>query len=190
MNDFHATTIDWGLFVSRFEEAGLGPRLEAAMADGDQDTASADAQAFLWEEGGGEWPTTLGFFRLGELASFYDSNRDKLKNEVTLCLDALFDPFVACWFSGARKGRQAFDLPDTMNLLKCGGLSIAIDPEHCQSIALAVADPGWSACVVPDLLAIVEPAKQDLIMEETNKLRDLVTAAAISSTGLLVIFEI
>lgn len=195
MNDFQATTVPWAAWISDFEAQDLATVLDAAVEGGDQEQASMDAQDFLaayfWEPSKVDSLVTFQFFRLGEVAKFYDAFREQFSVATQQALDALYLPFIACWLSGPRRGKLAFDLPPSMTALKHGGLSMALDPDHCQQISRFVEDPIWSEVVWPELLRAMNPASGNVVLEETATVRELIrSAAVVAGVGVLVIFEI
>ncbi len=146
MNDFHLMLVDWYDMISRFNRESVASALKDAKENQDHQRLTATAESFLYgtsklKSSQRDREVDPHNFAIGStklwsaLGATYDEIRGSLSDEVREAFDALYLPFVAPWTEGAPLDDLLFQLPESMVLLKAGGLSVAISPEHCKTLA-------------------------------------------------------
>jgi hypothetical protein len=146
MNDFHLMLVDWSGMISRFDQEGGARALKDAKENQDHQRLTAAAESFLYDTSKLKSSQrdrevdphnfSVGSTKLwSALGATYGEIRGALSDEVREAFDALYLPFVAPWADGVPLDDLLFQLPESMVLLKAGGLSVAISPEHCKTLA-------------------------------------------------------
>ena len=138
--------VDWSEMISRFDREGVACALKDAKENQDHQRLIAVAESFLYDtsklkSSQRDREVDPHNFAIGStklwstLGVTYGEIRGALSEEVREAFDALYLPFVAPWADGDPLDDLLFQLPESMVLLKAGGLSVAISPEHCKTLA-------------------------------------------------------
>jgi hypothetical protein len=197
MNDFHATPVRWAEFCAVFEAANLAPQLQQAQADGDYESAMSLSQEFLnpwlWDHANAideSLPKTLGFHRLGSLARVYQTLQAHLSEQTRRMLDALLLPFIGQWLAPPMN-LSLRDISPEMRLLVHGGLSFAMAPERCSSVAADLGAVNWMSEVMSELSGTgISLNDQETFLGMTTELIALVSLSAQHQCGVIALFEI
>ena len=146
MNDFYFVLVDWDAMICRFEATGTQTTLQSARDAFDGERLFSTASSFWEEISADESSSTdrsivpgnfsVGSFKLwSAFGAVYGEIRGPISSEVREVYDAMYLPFIAPWVDDAPSDKQMCQLPESMDLLKAGGLCIAISPKHCETIA-------------------------------------------------------